>query len=222
MKSSNIQIQVADNLALRNPDTSELGRRIVSESILMIHELGFEAFTFKKLGERIGSPESSIYRYFESKHALLIYLVSWYWSWVDYKLAFATANIEDPEECLRKALRVLVDPVTQDQSVSHINEVLLNRIIITESLKAYYTKDVDNQNAKGCFRIYKQVVRRVSEFVLAINPSFAYPHMLISTVIEGVHHQRYFAEHLPALTDVHADQDSISDFYLTFVFKAIS
>jgi transposase-like protein len=222
MNAPSVHINVSENLYLRNPDTSELGRRIVAHSIEMIHELGFEGFTFKKLGERIGSPESSIYRYFESKQALLTYLVSWYWSWVDYKLAFATANIPDPKEQLKRAIRVLVEPVTEDHSFSHINEVLLNGIIITDSFKSYHVKDVDDQNERGCYRKLKSVVQRVSDLVLLINPDYPYPHMLISTVIEGVHHQRHFAEHLPSLTDINHAVDTISEFYQQLVFKAIS
>ena len=37
----------------------------------MIDALGFEDFTFKKLGQEIGSNESSVYRYFDSKHKLI-------------------------------------------------------------------------------------------------------------------------------------------------------
>lgn len=222
MLTSSVHINVSENLYLRNPDASDLGRRIVTHSIEMIFDLGFESFTFKKLGERIGSPESSIYRYFESKHALLTYLVSWYWSWVDYKLAFAVANIPDPKEQLRRAIQVLVEPVTEDHSISHVNEVLLNRIIITDSFKSYHTKDVDDQNARGCYFKLKSVVQRVSDLILLVNPDYPYPHMLISTVIEGVHHQRYFAEHLPSLTDVGKGGDTISEFYQQLVFNAIA
>lgn len=221
MNVPSVNISVSENLYLRNPDFSDLGRRIVSNSIEMIHELGFEAFTFKKLGERIGSPESSIYRYFESKHALLTYLVSWYWSWVDYKLAFAIANITDPKEQLKRAINLLVEPVTEDVSISHVNEVLLNRIIIRDSFKTYHTKEVDDQNERGCYGKMKAVVRRVSALVIAVNPSYPFPHMLISTVIEGVHHQRYFAEHLPSLTDANKEGDPISEFYQQLVFNAI-
>ena len=93
MESIQIHIKVNPELYLKNPDSSELGRKIIHESIIMINELGFESFTFKKLGLKIESPESSIYRYFENKHTLLIYLVSWYWCWIEYLLFFTTANI---------------------------------------------------------------------------------------------------------------------------------
>ncbi len=58
--------------------------------------------------------------------------------------------------------------------------------------------------------------------VLEINPQYRFPHMLISTVIEGAHQQKYFAEHLPALTDVTKGKDSVSEFYTNMVNKVIA
>ena len=62
---SNLKITINEKLYVKDPETSELGRNILKNSILLIDEIGFEAFTFKKLGEKIQSNESSIYRYFE-------------------------------------------------------------------------------------------------------------------------------------------------------------
>ncbi|MFT5678923.1 MAG: AcrR family transcriptional regulator, partial [Patiriisocius sp.] len=98
METLKINITIDPALYTRNPENTELGKKIVSESIKMINELGFEAFTFKKLGVEIGSNESSIYRYFESKHVLLVYLISWYWLWIEYKLVFATNNVPISEQ----------------------------------------------------------------------------------------------------------------------------
>ena len=99
---SNLKIQVNNKIYLKDPETSILGKKIIDKSIILINEIGFEEFTFKKLGDLIGSNESSIYRYFESKHKLLVYLSSWYWSWMEYRLVFATNNITDPLEKLKK------------------------------------------------------------------------------------------------------------------------
>ena len=71
---SNLKITINEKLYVKDPETSELGRNILKNSILLIDEIGFEAFTFKKLGEKIQSNESSIYRYFENKNKLLVYL----------------------------------------------------------------------------------------------------------------------------------------------------
>lgn len=75
----NLKVSINDKIYIKDPESSSLGKRIIEYSILMIDTMGFESFTFKKLGEKIGSNESSIYRYFENKHKLLLYLTSWYW-----------------------------------------------------------------------------------------------------------------------------------------------
>ena len=67
-----------EKLFLRDPEQSELGRRIIRQGIILISEVGLEETTFRKLAERMGTKEASIYRYFENKHRLLVYLVAWY------------------------------------------------------------------------------------------------------------------------------------------------
>lgn len=219
MERLNIQFNVNKKLYKKNPDTSELGRKIITHSIELINELGFEKFTFKKLSLKIDSPESSIYRYFENKHTLLIYLTSWYWSWIAYKIVLNTTNVKSSEKKLIKSLHILTEPIAEDKSISYVNEVLLNKIIITESAKAYHTKDVDEENKKGYFEAYKSVINRVAEFVLEINPTFKFSHMLISTVVEGSHQQKYFAEHIPSLTDSNNKENYITKFYTDLVFN---
>ena len=218
---SNISIGVNDKIYLKNPETSELGKKIVTGSIDMIDELGFERFTFRKLGVRIGSTEASIYRYFESKHKLLQYLTSWFWGWMEYKMVFSLANIYSPMDRLERAISLLTEQVIDDNNFEHINKEKLNRIVIGESMKAYLTKEVDLDNKEGVFKGYKQLVSRVSDIILEINTKYKYPHMLVSTCIEGAHLQRYFAEHLPRLTDTLKGEDSISEFYKDMVFRAI-
>ena len=216
-----MKIKVNEKIFLKDPDSSDVGRSIVATSILLIDEIGFEAFTFKKLGFRIGSPESTIYRYFENKHKVLLYVSSWYLSWLEYRLVFSTVNIASPEEKLMKAIKLLTEPVQEDSNYSHINEVVLNRIVIAESSKTYFTKEVDAGNNDGLFKVYKRLVQRVADMVLVINPKYEYPRMLISTVIEGAHQQNHFAEHLPSLTDVRDGDKDISNFFIQMVFNTI-
>lgn len=221
MKNLHIQIEVNQELFSKNPASSSLGQKILSKSIEMISEIGFEAFTFKKLGEEIQSPESSIYRYFKNKHILLVYVTSWYWSWIEYELVFATTNIKSPTERLLKCIHILTKPTMQDTSIPYINEVLLNNIINSESIKSYHTKNVDEENNKGYFQSYKMVVQRVSDILLEIKPGFQYPHMLVSTIIEGSHSQKYFAEHISGLTDSHRENNTIEKFYTEMALNFI-
>jgi hypothetical protein len=81
----NISITINEKLYVKNPETSTLGKKIIENSIYLLMKLAL-SFTFKKIGRSNRSNESSIYRYFESKHKLLLYLSSWYWGWMEYKL----------------------------------------------------------------------------------------------------------------------------------------
>jgi hypothetical protein len=133
----------------------------------------------------------------------------------------STMNIESPNQKLNNAIKILTQPIVDNEMFLYINKQSLEKIIITESLKTYYTKNVDSENEKGYFKVYKRVVKRVGDFVLEINPDFSYPHTLISTIIEGAHHQRYFARHLPSLTELKEGSDDISIFYTHLVCKVI-
>jgi AcrR family transcriptional regulator len=216
-----IEIKINEHVYLKSPQSSTLGEKILTGSIDLIDEIGFEEFTFKKLAKLISSTEASVYRYFESKHHLLIYLVLWYWGWQEYRLIMKLTNIDDPKERLKRAVKILTEKIEKDSTFSQIDELKLNRIVIAESSKAYFNKAVEKDNKLGFFNQYKEIVKRVSDIVLEINPKFQYAQMLISTVIEGSHHQRFFAEHLPRLTNVVEGEDVVVKFYTELVFNEI-
>lgn len=207
---SNLKISVPDKIYIKDPESSKLGKRIVEHSILLIDEIGFDSFTFKKLGQKIGSNESSIYRYFESKHKLLLYLSSWYWAWIEYQLVFSTHNVSDVNEKLDKAIETVTKTITEDSNFSHINEVVLNRIIINENSKSYLTKEVDAENREGYFIIYKRLITRLSDMILSINPTYPYALSLASTIVESTLHQHFLKDHFKSITDCN---DSISPYH---------
>ena len=202
---SNIKISVPEKIYIKDPESSDLGRRIVENSILLIDEIGFEAFTFKKLGLRIGSNESSVYRYFEGKHNLLLYLSSWYWSWKEYQLVLETYSINEPLEKLKKAIEILTRTIKVDNQFTHINEVVLNRIIINENSKSFLTKNVDQENQEGYFIVYKRIISRLKEMIIAVNEKYKYPASLASTIVEGGLHQHFLKDHFKSITDCSKD-----------------
>lgn len=213
---SNISIAINEKLYVKNPETSNLGKKIIENSILLIDEIGFENFTFKKLGDRIGSNESSIYRYFESKHKLLLYLSSWYWGWMEYKLVFATNNIASPLDKLKKAIAVVTEKIEDDYTTTHINESILNKIIIAEFTKTLLTKEVDQENKIGFFLVYKRVINRIIEMIVAVNPEYQFAKSLASSIVEGALHQHFLKDHLKTITNCN-EIISPTDFYLELV-----
>ena len=217
---SNIIISVNDKLYVKNPETSDLGKKIIEQSILLIDEIGFENFTFKKLGEKINSNESSIYRYFESKHKLMLYLSSWYWGWIEYKLVFSTNNVSNPMEKLKKAITIVTEKVEDDSNTLHINESILNKIIIQEFTKTLLTKEVDEENKEGFFIVYKRVINRIIEFITEVNPNYTFAKSLASTVVEGALHQHFLKEHLKTITNCN-ETNTVTDFYIDLVAKTL-
>lgn len=216
-----LKININENIFVKDPESSALGKKIISGSIELIEEKGFELFTLKKLSKHINSTEASIYRYFENKHKILLYLTSWYWNWMEYRVAIAVVNIKDAEERLSRVLGVVTEQVEEDGSFKHVDERKLQKIIFTESSKALFTKSVGIQNKKGVYSSYKNLIEEISNLILEVNNNYKYPHMLVSTVIEAANHQRFFAQHLPSLTDTVKNEDAISKFYEEMVLKLI-
>ncbi len=188
-------------LFLRNPEGSELGKNILKHSIQLIFKAGFEAFTFKKLAEDIGTTEAGIYRYFENKHKLLVYLTAWYWGWLEFQISFQTNNIKDPTVKLKRVIKLLASAVEDDEQTSYINESLLHQIIITEGTKAYLTKQVGEDNKQQFFKPYKDLCAVIGKIILECSPKYKYPKSLASTIIEMAHFQTFFMNNLPSLTD---------------------
>lgn len=217
---SNIKIQVNERIFVKDPETSVLGKKIIQYSIILIDEIGFDNFTFKKLGEKIGSNESSIYRYFENKHKLLVYLSSWYWAWTEYKLVFATSNIENPLEKLKKGISIVTQKIDDDASTEQIDEKVLNKIIILEFTKTLHTKEVDDENKEGFFLIYKNVINRLVSMVNEVNPEYKFAKSLVSSIVEGNLHQSFLKEHLKTITNCN-ETTSTSDFYINMITRIL-
>lgn len=199
---SQLTFKLNEKLYVRDPQSTELGQRIVSKGIEMIDGLGFEQFTFKKLAAQVNSTEPSIYRYFENKHRLLHYLTAWYWSWMDYRLDLATASLQSPEEKLRAAIRVITEEKKADPSFQHVNEEALHRIVVNELEKTYLTKWVDDDNQAGLFGGFKTLTKKISGFLQHVAPHYPFPNSLVTTILLAANEQLFFLDHLPTLTNL--------------------
>ncbi|PIF62610.1 TetR/AcrR family transcriptional regulator [Flavobacterium sandaracinum] len=219
-----LQIKMNEALFLRNPEQSELGKKIIRHSIELIYKNGFEAFTFKKLAKDIGTTEAGIYRYFENKHRLLLYIVAWYWSWLEYQIGFNTNNISDPIIRLKMVIKLLATTVKHDEKTSYVNESLLHQIVISEGSKAYLTKHVSEDNRHHFFKPYKDLCAVIGDLISECNPKYKYPKSLASTIIEMAHFQNFFMNNLPSLTDfgVNKDETKIISFLDNLVFSSIN
>lgn len=210
---SNIQIKVPENTYLKDPEGSELGRKILTEAIRQLDELGLESFNFKKLAESIETTEASVYRYFENKHKLLLYLNAWYWAWLEYRIAFGTANVAEPQERLKRTLLILVNPVTPEHSTQYIDLAALYRVVIAESSKSYFTRSVDEDNRKKLFSTYKSLIISLAEILQELNPAYQHTRSLAATIVDSILHQSFYGAHLKSLNDIGIKPEDMHTFF---------
>jgi AcrR family transcriptional regulator len=215
-------MKMNEKLFIKNPEAHVLGRKIIKDGLLLINQLGYEQFTFKKLAIDIQTSEAGIYRYFENKHKFLIYLIALYWNYIDLKVQMIITNSETPELKLKSIIRVLVMNLNDNKNSSLI-EIQLHKLFIWEGTKTYHTRNVNHDNENQLFKPYKDLCARISNVIREANTQYPYSHSLASSIIEIAHSQKYFRDHLPSLTDFNEtkNDEQIIIFLNSLLFGAI-
>ena len=218
-----VKFDINKKIYLRNPESSEVGQLMVKKAIDLIYELGFEQFTFKKLAVEIKSTEATIYRYFKNKHSLLLYILNWYWCYMEFLVMFKLENVADKKESLKIIVHMLTHELEESANQFDYNKKFLNHIVITESSKVYLVKEVREINKNAVFKPYKDLCAKIAEVISAYNSKYQYPRSLSTTLIETSHYQQYFSANLPKLTDVSSKNKSefTSHFIEDLLFKIL-
>lgn len=218
-----VKFDLNDRIYLKNPENSEIGKLMVKKAIDLIYEIGFEHFTFKKLAIEINSTEATIYRYFENKHRMLLYILNWYWCYMEFLLTIKLENIHDKKEQLRIIVFLLTHEMEESDSQFDYNKRYLNQIVISESSKVYLVKEVIEINKEEVFKPYKDLCSRIADVISGYNPKYKYPRSLSTTLIETSHHQQYFSMNLPKLTDAGVKNKSsfTANFIEDLLFKVL-
>ncbi|TFF37099.1 TetR/AcrR family transcriptional regulator [Mucilaginibacter psychrotolerans] len=218
-----VKFAINEKIFLRNPESSEVGKLMVKKAIDLIYELGFEHFTFKKLAIEIGSTEATIYRYFENKHRLLLYILNWYWCYMEFLVTFKLENLTDKKEQLRVIVHLLTHEFAESTSQFDYNKKYLNQIVISESSKVFLVKEVTEINKDAVFKPYKDLCTKIAAVITSYQPDYQFPRSLSTTLIETAHHQQFFGANLPKLTDISPENktDFANSFLEDLLFKAL-
>lgn len=211
-----VSFHLNEKVYLKDPESSEVGKQLVKTAIDLIYELGFEHFTFKKLAVQVNTTEATVYRYFENKHRLLLYILNWYWSYMEFLVVFRLQNVNEPAQKLRLIIELLTRELPQSAGSLDYNTNYLNHIIISESSKVYLVKEVKEINKSEVFKPYKDLCARIAQVISEYNPDYQFPRSLSSTIIETSHYQQFFSNFLPRLTDSNGtDQSTFTMHFLT-------
>lgn len=217
-----ISVEVSPKVYLKDPNSSDLGKSILRQGIELINEIGLEAFTFKKLAQRLQTTESSIYRYFENKHKFLLYLINWYWGWLEYEVVMSTTNITGANERLLRITEILCKPVSNDIEHYLLDLQLLHNIVIEEAPKIFFTKEVDTDNENGLFSGYKRVVSRLAEAISEANPDYKFQLTLSTTVIETINQQKFLKAHFPRMSNLNGSKNGLENFINNMILSVLT
>jgi hypothetical protein len=218
-----ISFKVNAAIYLKDPEGSELGKKLIKKSIDLINEIGFEAFNFKKLAVEAGTTEATIYRYFENKHRILLYIINWYWCYMYYLLDYQLLNIANAQQKLEIVIRLLTHELPESSGGLDYNKKLLSEIVISESSKVYLIKEISEINKNDVFKPYKDLCSKIADIVSQYDGEYKFPKSLSSTIIETAHQQQYFCKYLPKLTDSIASSKEFTYSYLeNLVFNVLT
>lgn len=223
MANSKYSFTLSSDLYLKDPLSSNVGKKILSVGAPLILEMGLEAFTSKKLALAAETTEATVYKYFPNKHRLLQYYFQLYWTWLEQQVKVFTAIELDPEEKLRKAVRVVgqIPEVAADPGL--VSKEDLRLLVLIEGSKAYHHVQVDEDNAKKLFAPYKSMVSLLADMILNVNAKHEYPYALATTVVEMAHSLEFYRDHLPSLTDFPEDKrnQSLTNFLIQILFNSL-
>ncbi len=219
-----VSFKINEKLFLKDPESTELGKSIVKNAIDLIYEMGYEQFTFKKLANYIQTTEATVYRYFENKHRLLLYILNWYWSYMEYLVLDKLGKEATAEQQLKTIIHLLTHELPESSGTLDYNKKFLNAIAIAEGRKVYFVKEVDEINQLEVFKPLKELCAQIVLVISRYNPNYSYPYSLSSTMIETAHDQQFFSEHLPRLTDIKKgnQQEFTANFLEELVFKVLN
>jgi len=218
------KIKMNNKLFLRNPEETTLGKKIVAQGLFLINKIGFENFTFKKLSIEIDTTEASIYRYFENKHRLLVYIITWYWSYLEYKVIYYLHNLNDEKLKLETIIKLIAqEPTTKKKKLEFISESEAYKLVVSDGSKTYLSRNITKDNKDRLFKPYKDLCGRIASVISEYNSKYKYPHSLASTIIEIAHSQNFFKKNLPSLTDFPKDinEKKLVEFLNTLVFSSL-
>lgn len=188
-------------LYAKDPVSSDVGKEILRESTILLAKEGLESFTFKKLAMAMSSTETTIYRYFQNKQQLVMYLSSWYWLTMEWKIVFATANIKEARERLDRVTQVLSNDLEVEQAQTLLNEELLQTIVIRDAFKVFDFASNDEELQSGYFSAYNELCERIALIIKECNKTYKYPKALASTIVDSAMRQQYFRNAIPHVSD---------------------
>lgn len=195
------QVHIPSRMAQHDPSLSRTGLKILNTAIQMIADEGYEVFHLSRLAEKADTVESTVYRYFENKHKLLLYISGWYWAYLDFSIDYESRNLNEPRQILNKAIEMMAGKDLPQNNSLIGDPQLIHRIIIMEFSKIYITQLALEDNKEGYFVYFKSFVNKIAKLLSEVMSGYKFPRSFAFLLVSGIYQQAYVAEKLPALSE---------------------
>lgn len=215
-----LELHIPSCLYLKNPKDSALGNKIVMRSAQLIHSMGIEEFTFKKLSIAIGCTEATVYRYFENKHQLLLYIMNIFWGWHEYQIVFATQNLDSASVKLKRTIALLAKPEFNFLKDKKYSQDVL-QTAINEGIKIHLTRHLRDEIKTGGMESYYRLVKRISQFILELDASYPFPDALSAAIIDNALLQLFYKKYCPGISDASISHENIENFLTQLLPKKL-
>lgn len=211
-----IRFRLNEQLCVKDPDSTELGKSIVQGAIELMYAGGFEQFTFRKLSVHIHTTEATIYRYFSSKHQLLLYLQNWYWTYLEFLCRMWITEEKTAEEKMKIVIEIITHQYEKVPSLLDYNLSHLHSIVVAEFSKSNLLRAMDTHHCDVVFNPLTDFCAYVGQIILELYPNYPYPRALASTLLQTAHDQQFYALHVPLLTN-HSDNEPQNQYVLNYL-----
>lgn len=200
--SVHIDIDISKNLSIKDPFSSDLGKKIVLNGLSLINHYGFEDFNFKKLAVACSTTEASVYRYFNNKVQLLAFLTAYYWNWTEYLTELYCQTAKSPKSKLNALINIICNHEINPESINGIQYSDLHQLINSEWQKLIYNKETKMIPANAAFEDYKRYKKMVSVILTDLNKNIKEPQAIITTLIIAANTQLFFSKKFQSLSSI--------------------
>ncbi len=214
--TQNLELHFPNCLYLKNPKGSEIGESIVEMGAHFLGNFGLEELTFKKLAIEVGCTEATIYRYFNNKQQLLLYILNIYWSWQEYVIVFNCQNIENAEIKLKRVISALAKPEFEFLA----NRTFANNVLLTainEGVKAHYTIHIQNEMDHGKTIGYQRLISRIAEYIEEYNKLYPYSNSMAICLADSALQQLFIQSHHKNKTKTAIGVENIEKFLFSIL-----
>ena len=211
-----IDVQVPENLYIKNPRESRVGKDILAHGAAMIAKCGIEAFNFLKLASECQCTEATIYRYFENKHKLLLYYLNLFWGWQEYFMVMRTHSVEEPGKRLKEVVSVLSHPEIPSNTDPAYGANIVE-IATSEGVKIHLSREVGAEITDGSMFVYYRLLKRISKFISDKKPKHKYPDTLAITIIDAALQTKFYQDRYPGLAVNIHNAKSSGDFLFSLI-----